>query len=236
MKIKIACWSDPHQTHKNIIIPECDISLCGGDISHTGTKEEVIDFLDWYALQFQITHRVMIPGNHDLSFDPNKGYAGLRPQWLNDALDRYPNVHCLIHQEFMSHGLKIFGSPYTPEFFPEYWAFNRKRGNQIAQEWAKIPEDTDILVVHGPAKYHLDWTNPSRYDSLYPSGNVGCEDLLKRLEELPQLKLVLVGHIHGNFGIKDLHFNGRTVKYVNGALVDNANRLKHQPIVVDIEL
>jgi len=45
--------------------------------------------------------------------------------------------------------LKFWGSPVQPEFFN--WAFNRERGEDICKHWDLIPDDTDILITHGPA-------------------------------------------------------------------------------------
>ncbi|MEI6873153.1 MAG: UvrD-helicase domain-containing protein, partial [Verrucomicrobiota bacterium] len=53
-------------------------------------------------------------------------------------------------------GLKIWGSPYSPRFFD--WAFNCDRGEDIAQHWRLIPDDTDILITHGPPAGILDRT------------------------------------------------------------------------------
>ena len=44
------------------------------------------------------------------------------------------------------YGLKIYGSPWQPEFGG--WAFNVKRGNDILKKWNKIPTDTDILISY----------------------------------------------------------------------------------------
>ncbi len=42
------------------------------------------------------------------------------------------------------YGLKIYGSPWQPEFGG--WAFNVKRGEEILKKWNKIPTDTNILI------------------------------------------------------------------------------------------
>jgi Icc-related predicted phosphoesterase len=71
------------------------------------------------------------------------------------------------------------------------WAFMRG-DDELAATWATIPDDTDILVTHGPPFGHGD---------LVINGNRGgSETLLRRLEELPQLRLHVYGHIHEGGG------------------------------------
>lgn len=60
-------------------------------------------------------------------------------------------------------------------------------GDLLAQRWAQIPEDTDILITHGP---------PLGFGDRVDSGeHVGCEDLLRRVQQV-RPKLHLFGHIH----------------------------------------
>jgi hypothetical protein len=44
-------------------------------------------------------------------------------------------------------GYKFYGSPYTPAFCE--WAFQLNETDAI-EKWKKIPEDTEILITHGP--------------------------------------------------------------------------------------
>jgi Icc-related predicted phosphoesterase len=72
------------------------------------------------------------------------------------------------------------------------WAFNLPRGPELARRWAWIPEDTDILITHGP---------PLGFGDRVDSGErVGCEDLLRRVRQL-RPKLHLFGHIHEDGGL-----------------------------------
>jgi hypothetical protein len=52
-------------------------------------------------------------------------------------------------------GYNIFGSPNTIEFFD--WAFE-KNEEELDQIYSQIPENTDIVVTHGPAYEILDLT------------------------------------------------------------------------------
>lgn len=62
--------------------------------------------------------------------------------------------------------------------------------------WQKMPDDIDILVVHGPPKTILDLS----YDRLNNLESCGDRALLNRIKSIKP-KLVLFGHIHNNSDI-----------------------------------
>ena len=63
---------------------------------------------------------------------------------------------------------KDIWSPWQPAFFD--LAFNELRGEPLLKTWDKIPNDTDILVTHGPP---LGIGDRIRRDK-----RVGCAELL----------------------------------------------------------
>jgi hypothetical protein len=115
--------------------------------------------------------------------------------------------------------IKIWGSPWQPEF--HNWAFNLPRGEKLKEKWDMIPTDVDILVTHGPAFGKLDFVP---YDRV----NVGCEDLLSRIQEIKP-KIHLCGHIHEGFGYV---FDGNT-HYINAAVLNGRYEFRNKPITVD---
>ena len=117
-------------------------------------------------------------------------------------------------------GIKIWGSPIQPEFFN--WAFNRKRGAEIDKHWQLIPDDTDILVTHGPPFGYLDET--ARME------RVGCVDLLKRIDEIKP-KVHVFGHIHEGYGTA---INDRDTLFINASVLDEHYRLVNEPICFEI--
>ena len=47
--MKILHLSDTHGLHRQIKdLPAADVIVHSGDISHNGTEEEVLDFLNWF--------------------------------------------------------------------------------------------------------------------------------------------------------------------------------------------
>jgi Icc-related predicted phosphoesterase len=86
-------------------------------------------------------------------------------------------------------GIKIFGSPYTPEF--GNWSFMKAR-HKLDRIWDKaIDDNTDIIIVHGPPKGVLD----KSYDRKGMMESCGDKSLLNKVNKV-QPKLMLFGHIH----------------------------------------
>merc|ERR1712061_775995 len=70
-------------------------------------------------------------------------------------------------------GIRIYGSPWQPEF--GYWAFNLPRGPPLAEKWKAVPAEIDVLIVHGPAL--------GRGDTCLPAlKRIGCADLLSEIQ------------------------------------------------------
>jgi Icc-related predicted phosphoesterase len=72
---------------------------------------------------------------------------------------------------------------------------------ELKTKWDAIPEDTDILITHGPAQTYLDTAGAP-----YNTPLLGCE-LLKERIELIRPKIHVCGHIHGGYGY---YYNGHT--------------------------
>lgn len=119
-------------------------------------------------------------------------------------------------------GVKIWGSPITPTFFN--WAFNRDPGADIQKYWNKIPEDTDILVTHGPAYGILD---------LSRNQHVGCKDLLEKIKKLSNLKLHCFGHIHEPYGKETKIINNVPIDFYNCAQVNSQYHIVNTPHVIE---
>jgi Icc-related predicted phosphoesterase len=207
-RIQIATISDLHGKHNNwydnmkcgewefdlkMQYEDSDILIFAGDCSSSGTELEITKFFKWFNEQPQ-KHKIMIAGNHDFLFEEN-------PQRITELLKNYPDIIYLNDSGIKVMGLNIWGSPIQPAF--NDWAFNRKRGTDINKHWELIPENTDVLITHGPPRYILDRVEP-RFEMYNEVPNVGCDDLANRIEQIKP-KLVVFGHIHEGYGkvIKD---------------------------------
>lgn len=201
-QLKIVAISDTHNGHDSVIVPPCDILIHAGDESFRGKKEEIEAFAKWFDKQ-PAKHLVWIPGNHSLGVEkhwPNSKY------WLQDIS---PRTNILMHSSVTIEGLKIWGSPVTPWFHD--WAWNEIRGPAIKKYWDMIPNDTRIVVTHGPPFGILDTVNPG---TLYED-HVGCKDLMNAIR-LIEPDIHIFGHIHECSGILT---SGKTT-FINASIMD----------------
>ena len=210
--IRIVCISDTHGQHTKLRVPDGDILIHAGDFMAFGdTPKEIVDFNQWLDKQPH-RYKVVIAGNHDLMFERH-------PRAARELLS---NAIYLENSGTELDGLKIWGSPVQPEF--NNWAFNVARGAAIRRFWKMIPEDTDVLMTHGPPFGVLDKSHPS-------TAHLGCEQLAKIVEQINP-RLHVFGHIHGSYGQSTA--NG--TRFVNASVVNEAYRLVHEPQVIEINV
>jgi len=227
--MKIVAISDTHNRHNHITdkLPEGDLLIHAGDLTSVGYKHEVEDIFNWFnKVSSKYTYGVVfIAGNHDRSFDPkfNLDSQTKKPDWLEEKLAfLYDNVYYLENSSVNINGVNIWGSPITPWFHGDRWAFNRHRGPEIKEIWDTIPNNTDIIVTHGPVYGKLDFTE---YDKLY----VGCFELEKRIYSVKP-KLHIGGHIHEGYGMT---YDENTT-YINASICNLQYEPNNAPIEFDI--
>jgi Icc-related predicted phosphoesterase len=200
-KLKIDLLSDTHNRHARCKCDGGDILIHAGDMTGHGDAHEIVNFLQWFAEQ-KYKHHVLIAGNHDFGFEKS-------PETFAAACKAL-KIHLLNDSGVTVEGVKIWGSPVQPWFHD--WAFNRQRGADIKKHWDLIPEDTEILITHGPPAGILDMTT---FPDGTPNIPVGCQDLMDKLAKT-QVKLHVFGHIHEARGV--VYSGPRT--YVNAAFLD----------------
>jgi Icc-related predicted phosphoesterase len=208
--LKLVAISDTHGQHNKLKLPEGDILIHAGDMSMRGTDSEIENFLSWFREQ-RFKYKICIAGNHDFFFERSSEaeIEKLIPEEITYLKD----------SGIVIKGLKIWGSPVTPWFMN--WAFNRHRGYEIARHWDLIPQDTDILVTHGPMFGLLDENNEGQH--------VGCKDLYLKMEEL-KLKSHIFGHIHESYGILEK----QNVKFLNASTVNARYELTNEPLLIEV--
>ncbi len=206
--MKITVTSDTHGLHDSAIVPPGDIFVHAGDMTPRGAMEDLIAFNDWLGT-LDYKHKIVIAGNHDFCFEND----------LDKSRSALSNATLLHDEEIVIDGVKFYGSPWQPEFFD--WAFNLPRGQPLREKWRLIPDDTDVLITHGPSLGHGDQT--------IRGDDVGCEDLLDRIKVV-QPKLHVFGHIHEAFGTT---IEGAT-QCVNASFADFRYNPTNHPFEVEI--
>jgi len=204
--VQLLLISDTHSQHHKLKLPSTDLLIHAGDISSRGSKDEVINFLNWFEKQ-DAEHKIFIAGNHDFFFE------NATEEEINAIIPT--NITYLNDSGITIEDINIWGSPVQPWF--HNWAFNRERGEEIIKHWKLIPKNTDILITHGPAYGILDRTIGNEL--------VGCEDLLERVKEIKP-KLFVFGHIHEAYGMKHAH----GIDFVNASVLDVRYRQGKAPV------
>ena len=225
--MRISLISDTHGKHQHVTrdLPGGDLLICAGDFMNSGRYiHEATDFLDWFDEIDTYTDKIFIAGNHDRLFEND-------PEWVKQTLEEYTEITYLQDDswvdyydgpngDFPEDNVRIYGSPWQPEFYN--WAFNLPRnGEAMKARWDAIPDNTDILITHGPAFGYLD----------IPGGQnvrVGCEMLRARVDEF-RPKIHVFGHIHGSAGY---YFNGHT-HFFNASVLDEGYRYANEPQTFD---
>ena len=243
MKMRITHISDTHNKHNQLngLLPGGDLLIHSGDISSLGRQSEVERFVKWFNSIDNYANKIFIAGNHDMSFDSEqllvnklKHFDGVsdsdefvsigKPQWLEVLLtsDLNQNVFYLENSFVMLDDIKIWGSPITPTF-GYGWGFNVNRGYDINQIWNRIPNDTDIVITHGPIHSYCDRTSRGGL-------NVGCEQLYHRLNEV-QPQLHFSGHIHEAYGYRATDWGYA----FNGCNCDLSYLVNNKPMTFDYD-
>ena len=219
--MKITLISDTHTRHHEITndLPGGDLLIHSGDLMNSGRNiEDIKSFCKWFDSLDQYTHKVFIAGNHDRMFQED-------PERAMEIVNSYKNITYL-QDSWVEVGndneiVKIYGSPWQPWFYD--WAFNLQRnGIGLAAKWEAIPEDTDIVITHGPAYGMVDTVAGRQYD------NLGCELLRERLD-LIQPKIHTCGHIHTGYG----HTLNEGTHYFNASVLDERYEYTQNPKTFD---
>jgi Icc-related predicted phosphoesterase len=216
----ITIISDTHGKHNEITqdLPGGDLLLHAGDISSMGYQHEVQQFCKWFNNVENYDHKIFIAGNHDWGFQNNV-------EKIMEIVNSYKTVD-YIQDETISVGddekmVNIYGSPWQPEFYN--WAFNLpKNGVELAAKWDAIPDNTDILITHGPAFGVLDTVAGKMWD------NLGCQLLTNKIKSIKP-KIHVCGHIHSGYGY---YFDGDT-HFINASVLNEAYQYTNKPITID---
>ncbi|KAJ0118524.1 hypothetical protein J7T55_009307 [Diaporthe amygdali] len=224
--IRVVCISDTHNTRPEL--PYGDVLIHAGDLTENGSFDEVQSELRWLSSQPH-RYKVFVAGNHDVLLDevflekyPQRRYGSSQTKedldWgsviylQNSSITlEFPRCHNAVeteaaqpneHMQFRARRLMIFGSPFTPQYGtsafqyqsdPEYWT----------ETFAPLRTIPDILVTHGPPKFHLDARGAQR---------AGCPYLSWEVARM-RPRLHVFGHIHASYGCEDAVLDGMQRAY-----------------------
>lgn len=210
--VTIDCVADLHGHYPQL--EGGDLLIVAGDLTKSDTETEYIKFISWCFdnyLTGKFSKIIWIAGNHDnwvqenVSINQQLGGSeylcdsGTEFEYEEPVRDLFdPGNKSLVFRK----KLKIWGSPWTKRFpgmNPHCMAFTVDTDEELAEKWALIPEDTDILVTHCPPYGIMDRVNEvTKWGT--KRFNVGSPSLLNTSRRLKNLKLFVFGHIHESYG------------------------------------
>lgn len=206
----IDCISDLHGEYP--ILEGGDLLIIAGDLTKKDIVNDFLTFCSWTRNQ-KYEDIIVIAGNHD-----NYLQNHIHVEDLEDAGEFI--YLCDSGTEF--EGLKIWGSPWTKTFKgmnPHCKAFTYDTEEELAEKWAMIPDNIDILITHSPSFGNYDWIKEAS-GRIGPS--VGSLSLWMRTLQI-RPKLHVFGHIHEAYG---------HCKHENGILLVNASHVNenYEPV------
>jgi len=218
--MKLCCISDTHGKHDQLDLSShpADVLIHAGDFTARDTKTQIIQFLEWFSVQ-DYKHLILIAGNHERLIEAD-------PVWFYQALSHFPSITYLQDSEVTIDDIKFYGSPYSNEFCN--WAFMEEE-IELSKVWDKIPDDTNVLITHGPA-YGCHDLVARAYGG---DPHVGSQSLHHRKLSLQDsLRVHVSGHIHEAYGITR---NGNGLHNVCPCTLNERYQVTNEPITLEIK-
>jgi Icc-related predicted phosphoesterase len=211
-----------------------DLLILAGDYTSADTTGQWLAFREWLRDQ-KYTKKIMIGGNHDMAIFNGNFYFDeqwLGATWLNDSgteFVHYPGLEVATEDGMPVYRekLKIWGSPWTAWFDginPRCTAWTLKTDKKLAEKWALIPGDIDILITHSPPFGILD---EAMHTHNYQS--VGSKSLLARVHKI-RPKLHIYGHIHEGYG----QYKADGVHFINASIMDVNYKPSNKPVRIEL--
>ncbi len=211
---KIVCISDTHCQLSQVKIPDGDILVHCGDWTMLGEQQEIIAF-GKHLRKLPHKVKIILPGNHDLTFDKNhEKYHKDRLKWLNMD-DR---TVLLINEAMIIEGISFYATSLVQPIGNPYrtWGFEANETYKL-EKYSKVTYPIDILLSHSPPRGIMD------------GNNYGCK-AIKYLVDTTQPKYHIFGHCHEGYGTAKI---GDTT-FVNASICTRQYTATNKPIVIEV--
>ncbi|OTA97348.1 hypothetical protein M434DRAFT_19159 [Hypoxylon sp. CO27-5] len=206
--VSVVCISDTHNSQCSL--PDGDILIHAGDLTQSGSFEELQATITWLQNQPHSV-KIVIAGNHDLLLDASrpdidgKAVAMRKKVDWGDIIYLEDSATTAILES--GRHVNIYGSPRSPKH--GNWAFQYLRQTDVWRN--SVPNKTDILVTHTPPRAHLDLTT------------LGCQHLLRELWRVHPT-LHVFGHVHEGYGHEWVQFDAVQQAYERTILAGGGRR------------
>lgn len=205
--------------------PECDVVCICGDIVPLEYQTSLVQSVAWFGLEFvpwtdtlPCKKVIFIAGNHDFFLEelgkgktPSKVLGSLLP---GNNKGQHKIVY-LCDNSIEFEGKVFYGTPWCPELYR--WAFY-KSSEDLTKAFENIPKKpVDVFMSHAPAAMGL--VGHVLENNIM--ANYGCVELANVLEERPNVRYAICGHVHS--GMHRPEQIGPTT-YVNVSIKDESYR------------
>lgn len=195
----IVAISDTHGYDLDTIdMPDGDLLLHAGDFTGRGELGYIQKFSE-QVNDYDYDNTIVIAGNHDFCF---KNDLEVRAKEIIEE-----NCIYLQDSSVTINGYKIYGTPWSSQFGS--WAFMDVE-EKLYVKYKKIPDDTDIILSHGPPYGINDKVARTPADG---DRHVGSKELKNRVERI-EPEAVVYGHIHEAHGRETVD----EIKYINASI------------------
>lgn len=201
------CIADTH--NKQPELPPGDILIHAGDLTENGSFEEVQAGLRWLSSQPH-RYKIFVAGNHDVLLDeefltkyPERRYGQRETKEDLDCGGVIYLENSTVRLDFPDResedeparcrSVRIYGSPLTPQYGVSAFQYHPNSPDIWEDKLGPLKE-VDVLVTHGPPKWHLDQRDFHR---------AGCPYLSAEVARL-RPRLHVFGHIHAAHGREEM--------------------------------
>jgi len=199
--MKLTIISDTHNRHEELSCKKGEILIHCGDLTDIFSKknpaQQLIELNEWFGT-LKYDKIICVAGNHDYIL-----------QQIPEARKFITNAVYLEDEVFEHDGIKFYGSPW--QLTCGNLGFNAEE-YQLDSIWAKIPQDTDVLITHSPPFDILDKTKHG--------DRIGSTSLAFKVKQVKP-KVHCFVHCHWGRGKKKI--DGTT--YINASTALNYDQL-----------
>jgi hypothetical protein len=235
--VRFVCLADTLGQHSSVPIIPADVLLFAGNLTNSGGLNQIAAFASWLE-DYPAARKVLVAGSQDVTFDA-PFYTShwrrfhLKRQEAELALPTIQACRNAIYLENTSAavaGIHVFGSPFSVGPLSTTGAF---AGN--AGQWARIPEDVDILVTHGAAIKMGPGYSPAAFTGASSSAlplRPLDDDLLTQIQQ----RVIPAVHVCGNAAREYGVTTDGTTLFVNACICKPDLQATNSPIVFDMRV
>jgi len=181
--MRILAFSDLHRdldqaAQLTEMATDADLVIGAGDFAsvHEGLGSTI------KALSSIAAPALLVPGNNETRDD------------LRDAATAWPSAQVLHGDSAEIDGITFFGLGGGIPTTPWDWSFDLDK-DETSTKLAQMPEQTKVVILHSPPLNSCDATTAGQH--------LGSPELRTAIEQ-NQPSLVVCGHIHESWGVRDM--------------------------------